>query len=102
LSISIGVAGATITAVTRTSDSKALLNITMILTLKQTARQSVAFQQPQSLPQLHSFLLFIGQFLPVFLQLCFSAAKELVQIIAARIDIRIVVIFFIRTNFPMF
>jgi len=53
--------------------------------------------QPQSLPQLHFLLSFIGQFLPVFLQLSFSTAKVLVQIIAARIDIRIVVIVFIRT-----
>ena len=45
--------------------------------------------QPQSLPQLHSLPSFIGQFLPLFLQLCFSAAKPVVQIIAARIDIRI-------------
>jgi hypothetical protein len=52
--------------------------------------------QPQSLPQLHSFLSFIGQFLPLFLQLTFSVAKEVVQIIAARIDIRIVVGVFIR------
>lgn len=51
--------------------------------------------QPQPLPHLHSFLLFIGQFLPLFLQLCFSAAKEVVQIIAARIDIRIVIDVFI-------
>jgi hypothetical protein len=51
--------------------------------------------QSQSLPQLHSLLLFIGQFLPVFLQLGFSAAKAEVQIMAARIDIRIVVVVFI-------
>ena len=51
--------------------------------------------QPQSLPQLHSFLSFIGQFLPVFLQLTFSAAKEVVQMIAARIDIRILMDVFI-------
>ncbi len=31
----------------------------------------------------------MGQFLPLFLQLTFSAAKEVVQIMAARIDIRI-------------
>jgi hypothetical protein len=47
--------------------------------------------QSQSLPQVHSLPLFIGQFLPVVLQLCFSAANALVQIIAARIDIRIFV-----------
>ena len=46
------------------------------------------YLQPQSLPQLHSFLSFIGQFLPLFLQLTFSAAKPVVQIIATRIDIR--------------
>jgi len=51
------------------------------------------------LPQLHSFLLFIGQFLWLFLQLCFSAANELVQIIAAKIDINIVVASFIRVDF---
>jgi hypothetical protein len=45
--------------------------------------------QSQLFPQLHSLLLFIGQFLPVFLQFGFSAAKADVQIIAARIDIRI-------------
>ncbi len=55
------------------------------------------YLQPQSLPQLHSFLSFIGQFLPVFLQLCFSAAKADVQIIAARIDIRILMDVFITT-----
>ena len=47
--------------------------------------------QSQSFPQLHSLPLFIGQFLPVVLQLCFSAAKAEVQIIAASIDIRIFV-----------
>jgi hypothetical protein len=52
------------------------------------------------LPQLHSFLSFIGQFLRDFLQLCFSAANEVVQIIAARIDIRIVVVIFIGVSFP--
>jgi len=57
----------------------------------------LSYLQSQSLPQLHSFLSFIGQFLPVFLQLCFSAAKEVVQIMAARIDIRIVVEVFITT-----
>jgi hypothetical protein len=46
------------------------------------------------LPQLHSFLSFIGQFLRVFLQLCLSAANEVVQIIATRIDIRIFIEFF--------
>jgi hypothetical protein len=42
--------------------------------------------QSQLLPQLHSLPSFMGQFLPVFLQLGFSAAKAEVQIIAARID----------------
>ena len=56
------------------------------------------FAQPHSLPQLHAFLSFIGQFLPVFLQLAFSAAKEVVQIMAARIDIRIVIDVFIRID----
>jgi hypothetical protein len=51
--------------------------------------------QPQSLPQLHSFLSFIGQFLPLFLQLTFSPAKPVVQIIAAKIDIRIFIELFI-------
>jgi hypothetical protein len=45
--------------------------------------------QSHFFPQLHSLPLFIGQFLPVFLQLGLSAAKPTVQIIAARIDIRI-------------
>jgi len=54
--------------------------------------------QSQSLPQLHSLLLFIGQFLPVFLQLCFSAAKAPVQTMAARIDIRILIEVFIRID----
>jgi hypothetical protein len=47
------------------------------------------------LPQLHSLLSFIGQFLPLFLQLSFSAAKEVVQIIAARTENRT---FFINWN----
>jgi hypothetical protein len=50
------------------------------------------------LPQLHSFLSFIGQFLPVFLQLCFSAAKEVVQIMAVMIDMRIFMEIFIPCN----
>jgi hypothetical protein len=48
--------------------------------------------QPQSLPQVHSFLSFIGQFLPLFLQLTFSPAKEVMQIIAARTENRIIFI----------
>jgi len=47
--------------------------------------------QPQSLPQLHFLLSFMGQFLPVFLQLGLSAAKVVVQIAAARIENRIFV-----------
>ena len=51
---------------------------------------SAHFFAPQSqlLPQLHSLPSFMGQFLPVFLQFGFSAAKAEVQIIAAKIDIR--------------
>jgi len=53
------------------------------------------YLQPQSLPQLHSFLSFIGQFLPVFFQLALSAAKVVVQSSATRIDIRIFIEVFI-------
>jgi len=45
----------------------------------------------QLFPQLHSLPLFIGQFLPVFLQFGFSAAKATVQIAAVRIENRIFV-----------
>jgi len=45
--------------------------------------------QSQLFPQLHSWPLFIGQFLPVFLQFGFSAAKPTVQIAAARIENKI-------------
>ena len=45
--------------------------------------------QSQLFPQLHSLLSFIGQFLPVFLQLGLSAARAAVQITAARIENRI-------------
>ncbi len=45
----------------------------------------------QLFPQLHSLLSFIGQFLPVFLQVGLSAAKVAVQITAARIENRILV-----------
>jgi hypothetical protein len=60
---------------------------------KKRSGESAHFFVPQSqlLPQLHSLPSFIGQFLPVFLQLGFSAANADVQIIAARIDIRIFV-----------
>jgi hypothetical protein len=47
--------------------------------------------QPHSLPQLHSFLSFIGQFLPVFLQFGLSAANAVVHITAVRIESRIFV-----------
>jgi hypothetical protein len=60
------------------------------------------YLQPQSLPQLHSFLSFIGQFLRLFLQLSLSAAKEVVQIIAARIDMRMVVVVFIWIDFAWY
>ena len=43
--------------------------------------------QSHAFPQLHSLLSFIGQFLPLFLQLAgLSAAKETVHIIATRIE----------------
>jgi hypothetical protein len=45
--------------------------------------------QSQLFPQLHSLLSFIGQFLPVFLQLGLSAAKEIVHMAAIRIENRI-------------
>ena len=57
-----------------------------------TERQQIArsyLSQLQSLPQLHSFLSFIGQFLPVFLQLGLSAAKVTLQITAIRSEKRI-------------
>ena len=52
--------------------------------------------QPQSFPQLHSFLSFIGQFLPVFLQFGLSAAKETVQASAIKTESRILLYFAIR------
>jgi len=46
--------------------------------------------QSHAFPQLHSLLSFIGQFLPLFLQLAgLSAAKETVHIIATRIEKKI-------------
>jgi len=45
--------------------------------------------QSQLFPQLHSLLLFIGQFLPVFLQFGLSAANAVLQIAAARIENRV-------------
>ena len=46
--------------------------------------------QSHAFPQLHSLLSFIGQFLPLFLQLAgLSAAKETVHIIATKIEKRI-------------
>ena len=59
----------------------------MILTIQGGC--SAHLPQPQSLPQLHFLLSFIGQFLPVFLQFGLSAAKPTVQIAAARIENRI-------------
>jgi len=47
--------------------------------------------QSQLFPQLHSLLSFMGQFLPVFLQFGFSAAKDTVHIAAIRIENRIFV-----------
>jgi len=47
------------------------------------------FAQLQLFPQLHSLPLFIGQFLPVFLQFGLSAANPTVQIAAARIENKI-------------
>jgi len=54
-------------------------------------------QQLQFFPQLQALLSFIGQFLPLFLQLCGvgSAANALVQIAAARIENRIFAYVFI-------
>jgi hypothetical protein len=59
-----------------------------------TGRES---QQLQFFPQLQALLSFIGQFLPLFLQLCGvgSAANALVQIAAARIENRIFAYVFI-------
>jgi len=45
--------------------------------------------QPQSLPQLHALPLFIGQFLPVLLQLGLSAANETVHSAATKIENKI-------------
>ena len=46
--------------------------------------------QSHAFPQLHSLLSFIGQFLPLFLQPAgLSAAKEIVHIVATRIENRI-------------
>ena len=42
--------------------------------------------QLQLFPQLHSLLSFMGQFLPVFLQFGLSAANEIVQTDATRIE----------------
>jgi hypothetical protein len=56
------------------------------------------FAQLQLVPQLHSLLRCIGQFLPVFLQMGLSAAKATVQIAAVRIEKRILGAFFIDTN----
>jgi hypothetical protein len=63
-----------------------------------SATKSAKLYLPQSqlFPQLHSLLSFIGQFLPVFLQLGLSAAIARVQIMAARNENRILVQFFIN------
>jgi hypothetical protein len=45
--------------------------------------------QSQFFPQLHFLLSFIGPFLPLFLQLGLSAAKETVHSAAVRIENRI-------------
>ena len=59
------------------------------------ARMTIAhfsyLSQSQLFPQLHSLLSFIGQFLPVFLQVGLSAANAVVQITAARNENRIFV-----------
>ena len=47
--------------------------------------------QSQLFPQLHSLLSFMGQFLPVFLQFGLSAAKDIVQTAATRIENKIFV-----------
>jgi hypothetical protein len=47
--------------------------------------------QLQLFPQLHSLLSFIGQFLPVSLQFGLSAAKDIVQTAATRIENSILV-----------
>ena len=49
------------------------------------------YLQSQLFPQLHSLLSFMGQFLPLFLQLGLSAARAAVQTTAARIENRIFV-----------
>ena len=53
------------------------------------ARCFAHLAQSQLVPQLHSLLSFMGQFLPVFLQFGLSAANVTVQIAAARIENRI-------------
>ena len=45
--------------------------------------------QSQLFPQLHSLPLFMGQFLPVFLQFGLSAANAVVHMAATRIDNKI-------------
>jgi hypothetical protein len=54
-------------------------------------RHSAHFPQSQLFPQLHSLLSFIGQFLPVFLQVGLSAAKEIVHKAATRTENKIFV-----------
>jgi hypothetical protein len=55
------------------------------------AKQRSHLAQSQLFPQLHSLLSFMGQFLPVFLQVGLSAAKDTVQTAATRIENRIFV-----------
>jgi hypothetical protein len=57
---------------------------------------SAYLPQSQLLPQLHSLLSFIGQFLPVFLQFGLSAANAAVQITAIRIEKRRLMCFLTR------
>jgi hypothetical protein len=49
------------------------------------------FPQSQLFPQLHSLLSFKGQFLPVLAQFGLSAARDIVQIAATRIENMILV-----------
>jgi hypothetical protein len=64
----------------------------MIVRSRAAAREEERhFPQAQLFPQLHSLPLFIGQFLLVFLQFGFSAAKVAVQMTAARSEKRIFV-----------
>ena len=55
------------------------------------AIDSCYLPQSQLFPQLHSLLSFMGQFLPLFLQFGLSAAKDIVQTAATRIENKIFV-----------